>query len=716
VKKVSILIFILGLTRLWAQDSLQTKKLEEVVVTATRNDHPVASLPMPVSIVSKSQIQTMGSLRLNNVLTEQTGLVIVPQVNGVGNGLQMQGFDPDYTLILVDGEPLIGRFTGSLDLSRITVGNIKQIEIVKGPSSSLYGSDALAGVVNIITDGAAARGGTFSARYGTFNTTNFNADMGTKEKKWSSFVSFNRYGTDGYSMGASTNKIVSPFTNNTLSGKFSAKLSPSTLLKFSGRWFEENQQQNFLVNAGVNQMLRTIGQGKIKDWNMIGTLVQRVSSRLKATARFYSTRYSTQTSLNIQPADTLYYHDDFAQGFTRPELVVEYFANSKNIFTAGAGAVFESVQTSRYGDESPRHQQTDYSFLQHEWLPQEKFHLITGARWDRNSIYGSQLSPKISALWQVNEAVSLKASYGLGFKAPDFRQLYLNFNNTAAGGYSVLGTEIVEQRIRQLQAQGQIGSLFYNLDQLGKLEAERSRALNVGGKVLLNKKWWADVNIFRNDIDNLIETQIVANTVASQNIYSYRNLKRVFTQGLELNVTYAVTRYVSAQAGYQLLYAKDKDVMANIESGGVYSYYRDPVTLETKRLTISEYFGLSNRSRHTGNFKLFYKNPNSGWEASLRTIYRGKYGAGSLQGNVQGISIPPSDRNNNGILDVYDNFVKGYLLFNFSVAKTFKDKFRVQAGVDNLLNYTDPMYIPNLPGRQLYLSLAYSFRAIPHER
>ncbi len=160
----------------YGQDSLQNKQLEEVVVTATRNERTMGALPMPVSLVLKSQIKTMGSLRLNDVLTEQTGLAIVPQVNGSGNGLQLQGFNPDYTLILIDGEPLIGRYTGSLELSRLTVGNIKQIEIVKGPSSSLYGSDALAGVVNIITERPQQTKGSFFARYGTNNTSDLSAD------------------------------------------------------------------------------------------------------------------------------------------------------------------------------------------------------------------------------------------------------------------------------------------------------------------------------------------------------------------------------------------------------------------------------------------------------------------------------------------------------------------------------------------------------------
>src|SRR3546814_8713767 len=107
-------------------------------------------------------------VRLDDVLVEQTGLTLV---SAHGTGVQMQGFDPDYTLILLDGQPLIGRTTGTLELSRVAVGNIERIEIVKGPSSSLYGSEALAGVINIITrDPEIGARGTLSARYGSNQT------------------------------------------------------------------------------------------------------------------------------------------------------------------------------------------------------------------------------------------------------------------------------------------------------------------------------------------------------------------------------------------------------------------------------------------------------------------------------------------------------------------------------------------------------------------
>ena len=80
----------------------------------------------------------------------------------------MQGMTGEYTLILINGEPLVGRTAGTLDLSRITVNNIKRIEIIA--SSSLYGSDALAGVVNIITETATKDSGSLSLRYGPIPT------------------------------------------------------------------------------------------------------------------------------------------------------------------------------------------------------------------------------------------------------------------------------------------------------------------------------------------------------------------------------------------------------------------------------------------------------------------------------------------------------------------------------------------------------------------
>src|SRR5690606_5236392 len=102
-----------------------------------------------------------------------------------GTGLQMQGLSSDYILILLDGEPLIGRTAGTLDLDRISVFNIEKIEILRGPSSSIYGSEAMAGVVNIITkNNKSGVTGSVQARYRTHQTLDLSADLGISEDGW----------------------------------------------------------------------------------------------------------------------------------------------------------------------------------------------------------------------------------------------------------------------------------------------------------------------------------------------------------------------------------------------------------------------------------------------------------------------------------------------------------------------------------------------------
>lgn len=178
-------------------------------------------------------------------------------------------------------------------------------------------------------------------------------------------------------------------------------------------------------------------------------------------------------------------------------------------------------------------------------------------------------------------------------------------------------------------------------------------------------------------------------------------------QGVETTLSYSLNKEVSFSLGYQLLYAKDTDVEDAVDRGEV--FWRNPATLETKRLKSNEYFGLYNRSRHTGNFKIFYHNIEKGVEATFRVIYRGPFGIGDIRGNIQGEEIPQADKNNNSILDVYDDFVNGYFLANVSMAYHFDKKWRMQIGIDNLFNHTDPVYIPNLPGQLSYINLNYKF-------
>ncbi|MGC4022438.1 MAG: TonB-dependent receptor plug domain-containing protein [Cyclobacteriaceae bacterium] len=312
---------------------MKTKQLDEVVITATRNERTLGALPMPVTLISKSQIRNMGSMRLNDVLNEQTGLISVPQVTGTGNGLQLQGFDPDYTLILVDGEPLIGRTTGSLDLSRVTVGNIKKVEIVKGPSSSLYGSEALAGVVNIITERPQGINGNIYCRWGTNNTLDLSGDFGLRKNKLGIYVFGNRFSTGGYSLMPGT-QTVSPYQNYTLNTKVLYQFSKRTDFSISGRFFDEHQH-----SLNVIDTVTTAGTGRVTDWNINPIVNHHFTDHLKMTVRFYNTQYKTNSETHNVPDGTSVSEDDSCKPFSDLKSMQSIFL-MKKMFSLLARDIF----------------------------------------------------------------------------------------------------------------------------------------------------------------------------------------------------------------------------------------------------------------------------------------------------------------------------------------------------------------------------------------
>jgi outer membrane receptor for ferrienterochelin and colicins len=247
--------------------------------------------------------------------------------------------------------------------------------------------------------------------------------------------------------------------------------------------------------------------------------------------------------------------------------------------------------------------------------------------------------------------------------------------------------------LNELQSQGQILDVVVPLGELNDpLEAESSIGYNLG-MTYIKGKWNAEFNLFRNDFTNLIDTRIIARKVNGQNVFSYVNFDEIYTTGLELNTVYKVTKNLNISAGYQLLYAFDKAQENAVEDGTV--FIRDAQTNQTVAIDRSEYFGLVNRSRHNGNFKIFYDIKKYEANINLRLLYRSKYAQ--------------FDTNGNGLIDIYDtSFINGFVATNIAATKTFYNDFDLQIGANNLLDYTDNN-IPTLPGIQGYIRLNYQF-------
>jgi outer membrane receptor for ferrienterochelin and colicins len=581
-------------------DSARSVDMDEVVVTATRSERLLGNTAVPVTLIRQQTIRQSGSLRLHDILGEQTGLFIT---QGFGRGVQMQGLSPDYTLILLDGEPLIGRMGGVLDLTRLTVGNIRKIEIVKGPSSSLYGSEALAGVINIITDGSGQRKFQADARYGRFNTADLSVDGSTRfgRLRLTGFLNYNS--TQGYSLlPNSIQKTVEPYWRLTGQQSVAYDLSERTRFRASFRQHHEDIVNSIVVQNLGSQLLSK-GRELNNDYNITPSLSHRFSDAVRTTLRGYASEFSSRQLLDVA-GESNSYNDRFRQRFIRIEDQTDISLGASLSLNVGGGYILETVRSNRYDSlETERRNTIGYAFLQQEWRATEKLVFTGGVRYDRNATYASVWSPKLAVQFRPTASLRINASVGRGFKAPDFRQLYLNFTNIAAGSYSVFGSLVAAEEIRRLQADGQIDQVLPAFGLLKDLKPETSTGINLGLQYDLRPGWQAKVNLFRNDIENLILTDIIAYKRNGGQIFSYLNVSEAFTQGLEAELAARPAEKLSVSGGYQFLITADKSVLAEIRAGRVYK--REASTGISSQLDRAGYAGLPGRSMHMANLKLF---------------------------------------------------------------------------------------------------------------
>ncbi|MBN2733103.1 MAG: TonB-dependent receptor [Balneolaceae bacterium] len=658
---------------------LESRRYESptVVVTATRTRRDIEDTPEPVTVIKKEEIRNAGSTRLSEVLAEQTGLTLT---SDHGTGVQVQGFTSDYTKILIDGQPLIGRTAGTLNLDRISVGNVKQVEMIKGPSSALWGSDALAGVINIITEeGDRPFELGVNSRYGSNQTVDLGVNVSANFNGWENNLFLNRNSSEGYSLVPNAiSQTVPSYYNYTASYQTSAQLSSAVEFEFKGRYYHERQSStDYLGDTNNPTMLD--GNALQEDYSLAPSLQFNFGSGINAEINHYFSRYRTDTKFHYRQGDSLYDHSKFDQRFNKLEIRLNKAWSSSHISTAGSGYINEQLVGERYPSDPTFNSYFVYG--QHEWMPSRKWDIIAGFRYDGHSEYQSQLSPKISAQYKISEWLHVRGSAGGGFKAPDFRQLFLDFTNPTVG-YSVFGSSNAVQRIRELQERGQINQILIPLSQLQEIEAEQSWAYNAGLNLFPTDNLELRFNFFHNDVNNLIETAPVATKNNGQSIFTYFNLEEVYTRGIETQLRWQPLEQLELSAGYQLLDARRKIAGTRTVQDG------DGEVIEE---TYSYYKPMFNRSKHTANIKAYYFWEQADIDANIRGNWYGKYGR--------------VDTNGNGFVNSGE-YQDGYTIWDAAVAKTFREQYTLRVGIDNMFDFTRPSGLSYLPGRIFYVQLS----------
>lgn len=506
---------------------------EIIVITGSRVEQPLSQSTVATEVITRKEIESSGATDVAELLVNQPGVEIVPGLRG--SGVRMQGLDPEYVAVLVDGRRVIGRIDGALDLEGMAVGDIERIEIVKGPSSALYGSDALAGVINIITrkpDRPIT--GEVKAQYGSFGALDIYTAAGSRVGAWSGRVSAGLRQGDGFDLSPATEDTTgSDYDEKQVSGQAGRTLG-DVELSFSGDYLRRDLHGVDAAPAGAVPAIFDRFNVSEQVAAALDARWQPSETGLLTSALRYSL-YRDQFLYDQRGASQNDSYEETSQHLA--ELILQYADRfgASHVATAGVEATVESLSGARISADATERYRVAV-FAQDDWrLADEPFlRVAIGGRVDADSQFGVNATPKVTLRWDPVPRVTGRVGYGWGFRAPDFKELYHLFDNPGVG-YVVRG----------------------NAD----LKPETSESVNGSIEVRPSDWVWASLSGYYNDVEDLIDFALMPGTGPNgTDVFGYVNVASAFTRGVESQLRVEPLEGLSASLSYTLSDTRDREL------------------------------------------------------------------------------------------------------------------------------------------------------------
>lgn len=674
-----------GSADVWRSDSLQ-----EVVVTGTGTQHLLRNAPVQTEVITSKMLRDYGGRNLEDILAGLTASFAFNE-DDMGSHLQMNGLGNDYILILIDGKRIHGDVGGQNDLSLIDPHNIEKIEIVKGASSALYGSDAIAGVINIITkkrqEGLFAENSTRVGSYGDIRQHN---GFGFAIGKVKSYTNFQLQHSDGWQNTSredphqtefliedSRNKTVNRHTNWQVSERLTYEPLKGLELYAEGATYGKRiyrpsgkyaavdvktydmKYRNQSLSAGGKWQLNKTDQVTLDvDWN-------RHAYYYYYTAITLTDGYDPYG--NFTPYYPYFPDDEELQSDQR-----RMMAHLKGIFnlpydnrlSGGLEWRYDYLKAPMRVVDGKATDHTKAAYVQDEFRcpinsSSTAVLLTAGLRLNHNGQFGFRLTPKLSAMLSLGENLRLRTTWSQGFKTPTPKEQHYRYVRYMNGTYLYLGNE--------------------------DLTPQTSNYYAVSGEYN-----WQGLNVtvtgYLNNVDNMITLVTIPTTQAPaeyvvtydpHKVRKYQNLESAKTKGIDVSVRYRLNREWMLGASYSYLdtdaqqYDTDHDRLKEVVIDGM--------------------------AHHKGSWF-------ATWSHAFASGYQmgaGFYGRMSSKRYYQ--------LNGNG---------KGYQIWRIATNHEFpvnkKTLLRVEAGVDNIFDYVDRtdhgLHLgTTTPGRTVYATLTVRF-------
>lgn len=406
--------------------------LGEVVVTGTGTAHHLKTAPVPTELISKKMIESSGATDFTDLM-----LAVSPSFDfnpgTMGALMKLNGLGNDFILILIDGKRMYGDLGGNSDLSRINPDDIERIEILKGAASLLYGSDAIAGVVNIITKRSKQRVKlTNTTRIRSYATLQQSNSLNLNIGRFSLKSDYNYNSSDGWQLTpyelddgelVATDAMVQNAYNNYI---FTNRLG-----------FRATDKLEFYVGNSIfeRDMLNPVTVKKygyfFDDKTFEGGAKYKlnredyISFDYNYDKYLYYYKYNQEYSDYVE-GDTSLNNDQRMSNF-KLKYINSISENHK--LTVGVDYLQEKMfsETRLVGGEAEANTLSIYA--QDEMTLFDNFELVAGIRAVKHNEFGGAFTPKISALYTLN-SFNFRGTYGLGFKAPTVKELYYDYEKS----------------------------------------------------------------------------------------------------------------------------------------------------------------------------------------------------------------------------------------------------------------------------------------------
>ena len=499
-KVLTVAIFLsLSLSQVEAQEE-KAFNLGKVIVTATKTEHTLADVPAEAVVITKEEIKAKNIKTVQDALMLLTGIKINKNCGSWGDKgkVEMLGLDAKHTLILVDGQRILGGHAAAVDLQQIPIEAVERIEVVKGPASALYGSDAVGGVINIITKSAPEKP-TFSASvsFGSRGTQIHEVSGGIKKDKFGCFLNYTYRESEG------VHKITDQYWENIFQTSLEYEFSPDAKLTLKPYYSEHKmkdegrKQERFSLNS-------------IWEW------IPDELSKLKLRGSLFNYKHWTQDK------SSNWHHNLY-------ETEMNYSRQILDIHTLICGYHYHKEKVDDKG-KVYKADQTLHSFLIQDEIDFSPFIFVLGMRIDDHDRWDTEANPKASLLYKVDENFKLRTSVGRAFRGPTLVKLY-------ADGWK-MGPYLVHA----------------NSD----LKPEKSIGYQVGAEYEFSEKLLAKLSYFRNEIEDLIDAKYTQIGPPPWDLY-WENIDEAMTQGVELNLASQIKDNLILTLGYTFLDTEDKN-------------------------------------------------------------------------------------------------------------------------------------------------------------